>query len=63
MEGYEVTRLTRFSTDGTFNPQIPVVAMTANAMTGDREKCLEAGMDDYIAKPIDPKELADKLAA
>jgi signal transduction histidine kinase/CheY-like chemotaxis protein/HAMP domain-containing protein len=62
MDGYEATRRIRSSADGTFNPQIPVVAMTANAMKGDREKCLEAGMDDYIAKPIDPKELADKLA-
>jgi len=40
----------------------PIVAMTANAMTGDRERCLEAGMNDYIAKPIDPDKLALTLA-
>ena len=62
MDGYEATRRLRSADSGVINPQIPVVAMTANAMKGDREKCLAAGMDDYIAKPIDPKELAGKLA-
>jgi two-component system sensor histidine kinase/response regulator len=41
--------------------ELPILAMTANAMTGDRERCLEAGMNDYIAKPIDPHDLAAKL--
>jgi two-component system sensor histidine kinase/response regulator len=40
---------------------LPIVAMTANAMAGDRERCLEAGMNDYIAKPIDPDRLTAKL--
>ena len=41
---------------------MPIVAMTANAMKGDRERCLEAGMDEYLAKPVRLQQLADVLA-
>ena len=54
MDGYDATKWIRNT--GKFN-EIPILAMTANAMQGDREKCLEAGMNDHISKPIDPDEL------
>ncbi|MBT4519670.1 MAG: response regulator, partial [Halieaceae bacterium] len=59
MDGYEATRLIR--KDKRFD-LLPILAMTANAMKGDREKCLDAGMCDHIAKPINPEELFSALA-
>lgn len=53
MDGFEATRVIRDNTSAVSNHRIPVIAMTAHALDGDREKCLKAGMDDYIAKPID----------
>jgi CheY-like chemotaxis protein len=58
MDGYEATRRLRRSPDA---GAIYVLAMTANAMVGDREKCLAAGMDDYVAKPVRLEELRDAL--
>ena len=52
LHGYQCTRMLRDPTSEVHNPKIPVIAMTAHAMSGDREKCLESGMDDYITKPI-----------
>jgi CheY-like chemotaxis protein len=60
MDGLEATR--RIRADGP-SPQPRIVAMTANAMQGDRDECLAAGMDDYLAKPIRPEQLAAALAA
>ena len=62
MDGYEATRRIRDPRTAALNPQTPIVAVTASAMPGDRERCLRAGMDDYLAKPIEPDELAQVLA-
>jgi signal transduction histidine kinase/CheY-like chemotaxis protein len=62
MDGLEATRLIRqHEAQHAGGQHVPIVAMTANAMTGDREACLEAGMDDYISKPIDANLLQERL--
>jgi len=61
MDGFETVRYIRSCTDGQSGIQadIPVVAMTAHAMAGDRELCIQAGMNDYVSKPFEPRELND----
>ncbi len=61
MDGYEATSTIRDKNSAVLNHNIPIIAMTANAMKGDRKKCLEAGMDDYVSKPINTEELADAI--
>lgn len=62
MNGYEATAAIRLA-ETAHGRHLPIIAVTANAMAGDREKCLAVGMDDYIAKPIDFVELREKLQA
>ena len=61
MDGYDATQNIRNGSCGEKNRLIPVVAMTANAMDGDKEKCLNAGMSDYMSKPVDPDILIQQL--
>jgi signal transduction histidine kinase/ActR/RegA family two-component response regulator len=61
MDGYEAARQIRRGTAGENNRNVLVIAMTASALAGDREKCLEAGMNDYLSKPIDPGQLERTL--
>ncbi|MDV6030919.1 MAG: response regulator [Phycisphaera sp. RhM] len=56
MNGYETTAVIRQQESAT-GKHVPIIAMTANAMSGDRERCLDAGMDDYLSKPIQPEKL------
>lgn len=57
MDGYEATRRIRDPATGARNPDIPIVAITADALAGDRERCIAAGMNDYLPKPIAPADL------
>ena len=59
MDGFEATKNIRLQ-EGDFK-RTPIVALTANAMKGDREKCIEAGMDDYISKPVSKDDFEKML--
>jgi CheY-like chemotaxis protein/HPt (histidine-containing phosphotransfer) domain-containing protein len=61
MDGYQATARIRDPETGVLNSEIPIVAMTAHAMQGYRDKCLSAGMNDYVSKPIDKAALAKVL--
>ena len=61
IDGLEATRIIRNPNSAVLNHQIPVIALTAHAMQGDRDLCMQAGMSDYISKPIDPFLLVETL--
>ncbi|MBF0398047.1 MAG: response regulator [Desulfobacterales bacterium] len=61
MDGFEATKIIRDINSNVKRHNVPVVAMTAHAMQGDKERCIEAGMNDYITKPINPKKLLEVI--
>ncbi len=61
MDGFEATKLIRDRNSKVLDHDARIIAMTAHALKGDRERCLEAGMDDYVSKPVKPKDLADAI--
>jgi len=66
MDGFEAARtIRRHERDETIPPtprgRIPIIALTANAIKGDRDRCIESGMDDYLSKPLDPERLFETL--
>jgi PAS domain S-box-containing protein len=61
MDGYTATQAIRAPGSKVLNPAIPIIAMTADALDGDREKCLAAGMNGYVSKPIQRQELRNVL--
>jgi len=62
MDGFEATRLIRAFEASSGKPRTPIIALTANALTGDREHCLKQGMDDYLSKPIELRQLGVLVA-
>ncbi len=61
MDGYEATGEIRKPTSKVLDHNVPIIAMTAHAIQGDRERCLDSGMDDYLCKPVNPRELCDMI--
>lgn len=62
LDGYDATRAIRQAEEGT-NFHIPIVALTAHAMSSDEAKCLEVGMDAYLTKPINPKLMMSTITS
>ena len=61
-DGYTTTTMIRSTLGNTLNPDIPVIALTANSTPGTRERCLAAGMDDYLIKPAKPDVLQNVIS-
>ncbi|MBF0398345.1 MAG: response regulator [Desulfobacterales bacterium] len=61
LDGFDATQIIRDPKSQILNHNIPIIAMTAHAMKGDREKCIEGGMNDYVSKPIKPNELLEAI--
>ncbi|HXS16504.1 MAG TPA: response regulator, partial [Polyangiaceae bacterium] len=61
MDGYQATRIIR-QWESVEGKRVPIIAVTASAMAGDKERALDAGMDDYLTKPVRPDELKKKLS-
>ncbi|MFH1279463.1 MAG: response regulator [Candidatus Eisenbacteria bacterium] len=61
MDGFEATAIIRDPDSRVLDHHIPVIALTAHAMKGDRDRCIRAGMDDYVSKPVNPKELREVI--
>ena len=62
MDGLEAARAIR-AAEKTTGDHVPIIAMTAHAMKGDRERCLDAGMDGYVSKPVQAQELFEAAEA
>jgi CheY-like chemotaxis protein len=62
MDGFTATRLIREYESRSHMPRTPIIALTANALSGDREYCLQQGMDDYLSKPIELRQLSLLIA-
>ncbi len=61
MDGYDASRAIRSGKGNVLNSKVTIIAMTANALKGDKEKCIESGMDDYISKPVTPGMLSEMV--
>ena len=62
LNGYEATRAIR-SAEAAAGAHTPIIGVTAHALKGDREKCIDSGMDDYLPKPVSPDRLSAKIGA
>jgi CheY-like chemotaxis protein len=62
MDGIEATRQIRGAKSRIQNPEVPIIALTAHAMKEDQKRCLDAGMNDYLAKPVQPDQLAEVIS-